>query len=48
MILELEFAANCKYIVTHNIRHFAGCEQLGISAVTPGSFLRIITESAQP
>jgi predicted nucleic acid-binding protein len=48
MILELAFAANCRYIVTHNIRHFAGCEQLGISAVTPGEFLRVIAESTTP
>src|SRR4051812_45536380 len=33
MILELAFAAGSKYIVTHNIGHFSGCEQIGISAV---------------
>jgi predicted nucleic acid-binding protein len=45
MILELAFAANCPYIVTHNVRDFAGCEQLGISAVTPRDFFKIIAES---
>src|SRR5437764_11021048 len=30
MILELAFAADCRYIVTYNVRHFAGCEKLGI------------------
>jgi len=48
MILELAFASNCRYIVTHNVRHFAGCDQLGISAVTPAEFLKVIRESAAP
>jgi len=45
MILELAFAANCRYIVTHNVRHFRGCEQLGIEAVTPREFLKIVQKS---
>jgi len=45
MILELAFAANCRYIVTHNIRDFRGCERLSMEAVTPRDFLKIITES---
>lgn len=45
MILELAFAANCRYIITHNIRDFRGCEKLGIEAMTPRDFLKIITES---
>lgn len=48
MILELAFAANCQYVVTHNIRDFAGSEQLGIAAVTPREFLRVIRENPQP
>ena len=48
MILELAFAANCPYIVTHNIRDFRGCEKLGIKAMTPRDFLKIITESRKP
>lgn len=48
MIVELAFAAKCRYIVTHNIRDFRGCEQLGIEAVTPAEFLRIIKESPTP
>jgi predicted nucleic acid-binding protein len=47
MILELAFAAKCRYIVTHNIRDFRGCEQLGIQAVRPWEFLRIVRESAE-
>ena len=48
MIAELAFAANCRYFVTHNIRYFRGCEKLGIEAVTPRDFLRIITKSISP
>jgi predicted nucleic acid-binding protein len=48
MILELAFAGNCDYIVTHNIRDFRGCERLGIKAVTPGQFLKLISEGAKP
>lgn len=42
LLLELAFAANCKYIVTHNLRDFRGSEQLGIIAITPGDFLKLI------
>jgi hypothetical protein len=48
MILELAFAADCKYIVTLNGRHFKGCEQLGVEAVTPGDFLKLIRRDTQP
>ena len=40
MVLELAFAANCKYIVTHNHRDFRGSEQLGIITVSPAVFLK--------
>jgi len=42
MILELAFAANCRYIVTHNVRDFDGAKQLGIAAIKPGEFLNLI------
>lgn len=42
MLLELAFAAGCRYIVTHNIRDFLGSERLGIQAVTPNHFLNLI------
>ena len=48
MILELAFAANCRYIVTHNVRHFRGCNEFGIQAVTPRDFLKILAESRKP
>ena len=41
-VLELAFAANCRYLVTHNTDDFRGSERLGIKAVTPGEFLKLI------
>lgn len=42
MILELAFAADCGYIVTHNVNDFHGSEQLGVTAIPPGDFLNVI------
>lgn len=42
MVLELAFAANCDFVVTHNIGDFAGSLQLGIPAITPGNFLKLL------
>lgn len=42
MLLELAFAANCDFIVTHNIGDFRESLQLGISAITPRNFLKIL------
>ncbi len=42
MLLELALAAGCPYIVTHNPRDFHGAEQLGVEAILPGDFLRLI------
>jgi predicted nucleic acid-binding protein len=47
MILELALAAGCRYIVTHNVRHFAACEKLGIEAITPGELVRLLNEEAK-
>lgn len=44
MVLELAVAAQCQYIVTFNIRDFRGVEQFGLTAITPGEFLRVIGE----
>jgi putative PIN family toxin of toxin-antitoxin system len=42
MVLELAFAAGCRYILTHNVRDFDGSERLGISAIVPRDFLDLI------
>jgi putative PIN family toxin of toxin-antitoxin system len=42
MVLELAVASNSRRIVTYNIRDFQGCEQFGITAVTPEQFLTYI------
>ena len=42
MVLELAFAAGCRYVVTHNVNDFCGSEQLGIKAIPPRDFLNLI------
>lgn len=42
MVLELAFAAGCRHIVTHNLKDFQGCAQLGIVALSPRDFLATI------
>ena len=46
MVLELAFAANSRYIVTHNVKDFHGSEQLGVTALTPNEFLKLIGRKA--
>jgi putative PIN family toxin of toxin-antitoxin system len=48
MILELAFAADCDFIVTHNVRDFVGCEQMGVKAITPRDFLKLMRGSRTP
>jgi len=48
MVLELAFAAGCRYIVTHNTKDFRGSEQLGSAAITPRDFLAIVTRTSTP
>lgn len=38
-ILELAVSAGVRYVVTHNVRNFAGAEQFGIEVVTPAQML---------
>ncbi len=42
MVLELALAARTPYIITNNIRHFKGCDSLGIRAMTPAEALTLI------
>lgn len=45
MVLEVAVEAGCDYIVTFNIRDFAGVEQFGIRAIHPGAFLELLGDS---
>lgn len=40
MVVELAFAAGCRHIITHNVRDFSGIEKLGITALSPGDYLK--------
>ena len=42
LVLEVAVAAECKAVVTYNVRHFAGTEQFWIQVSEPGPFLRDI------
>lgn len=44
LVLELAVEASAKYIVTYNLRDFAGAEKFGIQVVTPKAFLKVIGE----
>jgi len=40
MILELAIAANCHYIVKHNIGDFGSASTLGVEVISPAGFPR--------
>ncbi len=44
-ILELAVAANARYIVTHNLRNFAGVESFGLEAIAPAQMLLKLQEN---
>ncbi len=44
MVLELAVNAEAKFIITHNIKDFAGIHSFGIHALTPGQFLKLLKE----
>ncbi len=44
-VLEVAVAAGCQYIITHNVRDFAGAERFGVNILRPGQFLRQLEES---
>jgi putative PIN family toxin of toxin-antitoxin system len=46
LVLELAVEAKGDVIITHNVRDFASAERFGITAVTPGEFLRSIGGSS--
>jgi putative PIN family toxin of toxin-antitoxin system len=39
MLVELAVAGQCRGIVTHNVKDFAGVEKLGLTVFTPAEFL---------
>jgi len=43
-ILELAVESQCDFIITFNIRDFAGAERFGIEVITPQEFLRKLGE----
>ena len=42
MVLEAAVEGQCEYIVTHNVRDFAGAEQFGLQVLLPGAFLKLV------
>ena len=42
MVLELAVKAGCRFIVTYNLRDFAGCERFRVRTLRPVEFLRHI------
>ena len=44
MVLELALAAQCDYIVTHNLADFKISTQGILRVVTPAEFLRILEQ----
>ncbi len=44
LLLEVAMAAGCRYIVTHNVRDFAGSERFAVHVCTPREWLFKIGE----
>lgn len=42
MVLEVAVEAACDFIVTFNLRDFAGVDRFGLRAITPAEFLAIL------
>ena len=45
MILEVAAESECDFIVTHNIKDFAGVDQFGLEVLRPAAFLRRLEEA---
>lgn len=43
-VLELAVESGCEYIVTSNMKDFAGVEKFGVTAIRPQEFLRELGE----
>lgn len=46
MVLECAVASNSQYLVTHNIRDFQRIGELGVTPITPASFLALLRTSS--
>jgi predicted nucleic acid-binding protein len=46
LVLELAFAAGCRYLVTHNVKDFHGAEQLGVIVLSPREFLQLTRQKS--
>ena len=42
MVLELAVAAQADFVVTHNLKDFAGASQFRVTPIAPGAFLQIL------
>jgi putative PIN family toxin of toxin-antitoxin system len=42
MVLELALAAGCRYIITHNVSDYDGSRELGVTAMGPRDFLKLV------
>jgi hypothetical protein len=42
MVLECAVASNSQYLVTHNIQDFQRIVELGVTPITPASFLAFL------
>lgn len=45
MVLECAVASGSQYVVTHNVRDFLRCAELGVNAITPAAFLNLLRSS---
>jgi putative PIN family toxin of toxin-antitoxin system len=43
-VLELAIESGSKYIITYNIKDFAGIDRFGLKAITPKEFLMLLGE----
>jgi putative PIN family toxin of toxin-antitoxin system len=44
LVLELAVAAGCPYILTHNVKDYAGSKEFGVEALSPAAYLRHLGE----
>jgi len=44
-VIELAIAAGAKYIITHNLRNFAGMDSLGVKVLRPAEFLKLLNSA---